>query len=871
MPPISPDRWRVLSPLLDEALDLATGQRSEWLASVAANDPSLAADLRTMLDEHEAMHEARFLDGSVLDPRLAATPALAGHVLGSYRLVSLIGQGGSGSVWLAERCDGRFTGRAAVKLLNPGLIARFGEERFRREGSILARLRDSRIAHLIDAGVTPGGQPYLVLEHVDGQPIDRYCDEHALPVESRLRLFLDVLEAVAHAHATLIVHRDIKPANVLVRTDGQVKLLDFGIAKLVEGRTDPDRTRTSENSAVTREVGRALTPEYAAPEQLSGEPVTTATDVYALGVLLYVLLTGRHPAGEDVQSPATLVRAILIQEPARMSDAAGGRGEPDERFARHAARCGTTPQRLRRRLRGDLDAIVARALSKNPHGRYASVTALADDIRRVLVHEPVSARPGTVGYRSARFVRRHVRSVVLTSAVLLLLAGLTAVYTARLSAERDRAQREAAKAVTVSQMLMGLLTSADPYVRREQPGEPTVRALLDTGTERVQKELAGQPDLQSEMLTIMGRTYRRLGVYHKAQELLEQALAAAHQAFGPEHPQVAQTLHDLGVAFADRGTYRSAAHNLERALAMRRTLLGPTDPEVAVTLAELGRVYQDEGQNSRAEPLHREALTIRRTVLGEEHRETAVSLSDLASVLRLNGDLAGAETLLVRCLELNRKTRGEEHPNTATTLHDLALIAMTRGEHQGAETVLRRVLAMQRASLGPTHPVVATTLNNLAHVLATIGRVDEAGQALEEALDILRPSLGSDSQLVAIYTINRAALHVAQRQPREAEILLREGLRIRTQAADVLPSRRRTIAEDDWSVGAIRSVLGATLVALGKYPEAETVLLQARQDLETAPVRRPEDIRATLSRLVELYAAWGKADAAATYRALLAS
>ncbi len=319
MPPINADRWRVLSPYLDEALDIAPDDRGGWLAMIAARDPVLAADLGTLLARYHLVHRSGFLEHAVLDSAAAQAPSLAGQIVGAYRLISPIGQGGSGTVWLAERCDGRFEGRAAVKLLNISLVGRAGEERFRREGNILARLTHPQIARLIDAGVSATGQPYLIIEHIDGQNIDRYCDDRSLSIEGRLSLFLDVVDAVAHAHANLIVHRDIKPANVLVSTDGQVKLLDFGIAKLIE--RDTSWGSTTQSSPLTREGGTVLTPEYAAPEQLSGGAVTTATDVYALGVLLYVLLSGRHPAGEAMHSPATLIRAIVDLEPPRVSDA----------------------------------------------------------------------------------------------------------------------------------------------------------------------------------------------------------------------------------------------------------------------------------------------------------------------------------------------------------------------------------------------------------------------------------------------------------------------------------------------------------------------------------------------------------------------
>jgi eukaryotic-like serine/threonine-protein kinase len=862
---ISSERWRTLSPYLDEALDLDTAARDAWLARLAQRDAALAGELRVILAEHDVVHQAGFMDVPVIDPRMA----LAGQQVGAYRLVSLIGQGGTGSVWLAERADGRFKGRAAVKLLNFSLMGRAGEERFRREGTILAHLTHPRIAHLIDAGLTAAGQPYMVLEYVDGQTIDKYCDDRRLGVHARLRIFLDVLEAVAHAHTNLVVHRDIKPANVLVSTEGQVKLLDFGIAKLLEPNAEWQPARTPESSAITREVGRALTPEFAAPEQLSGGALTTATDVYALGVLLYILLTGRHPAGMSISSRETLIKAIVSTEPPSLSDAARAVDRTADGGEAHPARCGTTPARLRHALRGDLEAIVAKALRKDPSERYVSVTAFADDLRRYLRHDPVGARSDTLAYRTGRFIRRHAAGVGMSAAAVLLIAVATAVHTTRLSTARDRAERETAKAVKVSEVLMGLLTSADPYTIRTAPGDVTVRALLDAGADQVQRDLAGQPEVQAELLTMMGRTYRNLAVFDKAQLLLERALDSGMKAFGSEHVRVAQTLNYLGVVMTDRGDYASAVQTLERALGMRRKLLGSDHEDVAITLVELGRVYQDQGSTDRAEVLDREALAIRRAALGDGHRETAVSQSDLAAVLRLKGDLAGAESLLHQCLETNRRTRGDEHPNTAATLHDLALIASAKGDNTGAEALLRHVLSMQRRKLGEHHPVVATTLNSLARVLVRQGRYVDAAMPMQQALDLARSAHGDDHQLVAIYTLNLASIELGRQQAAAAESLATAGIRLRSRAPSVVPTRRRTVPEDDWNVGDAKSLLGAALTAQRRYDEAEAVLIDARRDLESMPTPSGSDLKTTLGRLVDLYIAWGKPEKAATYRALL--
>jgi serine/threonine protein kinase/Tfp pilus assembly protein PilF len=869
MPPLNADRWRALSPYLDQALEIPTADRGSWLASIYARDAGLAVDLQTLLAEHDLIHESHFLEEPLPQTaRAALTQSLAGQTIGAYRLVSVIGQGGMGSVWLAERCDGRFEGQVAVKLLNIALVGRAGEERFRREGTILARLTHPHIARLIDAGVTATGQPYLILEHVDGTGIDAYCNERTLSVEARLRLFLDIIDAVVHAHANLIVHRDIKPPNVLVSGDGRVKLLDFGIAKLLQGEGGWEGSGAS---PLTRDAGGALTPQYAAPEQVAGGPVTTATDVYALGVLLYVLLSGQHPAGEAVQSPATLMQAIVDTEPRRVSDAVVSPSETPEALARHAAKCGTTAARLRRALRGDLDTIIAKALKKNPSERYASAAALGDDLRRFLQHEPIGARPDSLAYRTTRFARRHARGLAMASAAVVALSGSTAFYTHRLAQERDRAQREAAKATKVSELMVGLLSGADPIENRATREGPTVRSLLDAGAERAQRELVNQPEVEADILTVLGRVYRRLGVFDKAQVLLERALTVGRTVYGGEHIRLAQTLNDLGALLTDKGDYAAAARVLEQSLEMRRNLLGAEHGDVAVTLVELGRVYQDLGLGDRAEPLLRESLTVRQKTLGEEHRETAVSLNAVASVLRLNGDLSGAETLLQRSFDLNRKTRGEYHANTGTSLHDLGLIAATRGDHALAESRFRQALVIHRRALGDQHPNVATTLNSLSRVLVEQRRYDEAIVALQSALDIARPVLGRDHQLVAIYTINLAAAHLARHDPAAAEPLVREGLRIRALAPTLVPSRRRTFVEDDWSIGSAKSLLGATLAARARFREAEEVLLDALRDLNAMPSRPRRDITSTAIRLIRLYEAWGTPDRAAPYRALLAS
>jgi serine/threonine protein kinase/tetratricopeptide (TPR) repeat protein len=810
---ISAERWRTLSPYLDQALDLAAEERQPWLDRVRRDDPALAADLQSLLADRDGLNDSGFLEGPAV---VVEPPApLAGLRVGAYTLVSPIGRGGMGTVWLAERSDGFFTRKVAVKLLNAALMGRSGEQRFKQEGSLLGRLTHPHIAHLMDAGVTESGQPYLVLELVEGQHIDQYCTGHALSVEARLRLFLDVLDGVAHAHANLIVHRDLKPSNVLVREDGMVKLLDFGIAKLLDQESDGPAV------ALTVDDARALTPEYAAPEQLTGGPITTATDVHALGVLLYVLLGGPNPAAGTSGSAAELIKAIVETDAPRLSDVA-----PNGRT-----------------LRGDLDTIVAKALKKRPEERYASVTAFAEDVRRYLSREPVSARPDTLVYRTTRFLQRRARAVAAAVALVLLVATVIGVYTARLASERDRARLEAEKSAKMSELLTSLLTGADPYATRDR--EPTVRNILDAGAERVQKELGDQPDLKAEMLTVIGRVYQRLGLHDKATPLLQEALMIERRPGAGESARLAQTLNDLGVLSRERRDLDAATALLEESLAIRRRLLGNEHKDVAVTLVELGRAFVDLGRADRAEPLYREALAVRRSIFGEIHRETSTSKAALALLLLNRGDLAAAEPLFREALETSRQVLLEDHPNVASGWNNLGLLLLEKGDFVGAEPMLRQAVAIRRKQFGERHASNATSMSNLAASLREQGKYDEAIALLNDAIAFTREGLGENDPSLGRLNDQLGRVHLARRDWVAAETVLRDALRRQQQGPPA----------QDWRIPATKSALGAALTSLQKYDEAERLLVEASRGLKDLPGRQVREAAATRARLAALHEA----------------
>jgi eukaryotic-like serine/threonine-protein kinase len=526
--PLDMERWLAVSPYLDRAIALNEPELSAWLEALRGTDPDLARDLELWCAERRALAKHPFMEtGPAVSPLRSG---LEGDTFGSYTIESLIGRGGMGTVWRARRSDGRFEGIAAVKVLNAALLGRAGEERFSREGHFLARLTHPHIARLIDAGVTTAGQPYLVLEHVDGVTIDRYAADKHLAIDERIRLFLDVLAAVAHAHANLIVHRDIKPSNVLVSTAGVAKLLDFGIATLLESETE-----AREATLLTRDGGWALTPEFAAPEQVTGGPVTTATDIYALGVLLYLLLGGRHPAG-NVASAAALIRTIVDLEPPRLSDALGTR-------------------------RNDLDVILAKALKKDPRERYSSVTSFADDLRRYIHHEPISARADTLAYRAARFVRRHRAPVAFAAlAVAAMVLGLIGTLTqARQTGEqRDFALRQLSRAEAINDLNQFVLSDFAPS------GQPfTVGELLAHAERIVEQQPQGADAGRVEMLIAIGRQYQLREENAKAREVLARAYEAATTV--PDGPTRAKAACALAGALARTGEHANAETLIQEA------------------------------------------------------------------------------------------------------------------------------------------------------------------------------------------------------------------------------------------------------------------------------------------------------------------
>jgi serine/threonine protein kinase len=830
--PIDTQRWLKISPHLDHALDLSPLERDAWLLALHDTDPELAADLASMLSEHRQLRDEGFLDAS---PLSASDASLSGVTIGSYTLISRIGDGGMGSVWLGRRSDGRYEGQVAIKLLNASLVGRGGEERFRREGVILARLGHPHIASLIDAGVSNTGQPYLVLELVNGDHIDAYCDERRLTIERRVRLFLDVLSAVSHAHTKLIVHRDLKPSNVLINQAGAVKLLDFSIAKLME---------ESAVSRLTQDSGAALTPRYAAPEQVSGDPITTATDVYSLGVLLYELVSGQHPYGAAVKSSKDFTRAIVEQDPLPLS-VAFLKAAPESRSL-VAAQRSSTPDKLARALGRELETILHKSLKKSPGERYGSVAELADDLKRYLDDKPIAARPDTHRYRAAKFVRRHRHGLSLVAAVSIAMIAIVSFYTIRLTTERDRARLQAEKASRVSELLIGVLRSADPYrdpVSASDGGATvSARTLLDELATRINNQLGDQPEVQAEMLTVIGRTYERIGRTDRALPLLERALEIGRRSFRQPDARVAQTLNDLGVLQRRLGDSAGALPMFAESLSMRRALFGNENKDVAVTLSEYGRTLRDLGRLDESEAPTRDALAIRIRVLGEDHREVATNKADLASLLMERGDIAEAERLFREARATNERVLGPEHANTVASKNSVGNVLAIRGDLAQAETLQREALAARRRIFGENNPESAFAVTSLATTLEMAGREVEAESLLSEAYATVSAALGTEHPRVVSMALDLARVRIARGGAAGVEALTRPALTV----------RQRIYPAGHWRIAEAQALLGASLAAHRRYDEAEALMTAADLAFKPIPGRQARDRDANRVRLERL-------------------
>lgn len=797
----TPERWRQLQDLFERASSLDPPAREQFLRQECAEDSVLHDQVTSLLrasasdDEELERRYERSIGNLLRDSELPA-----GTLIGRYRIQGLLGRGGMGTVYLAERADDQYQQTVALKLVERGILHTDMGDRFRGERQILARLNHPNIARLLDGGHTDDGMPYFVMEYIAGAPIDGYCVRHELPTRDRLQLMKQVCAAVQYAHQNLIIHRDLKPSNILVGEDGTPKLLDFGIAKLLE----PEAT----GAALTRFRDRAMTPEHASPEQIRGEPTATVSDVYGLGVLLYQLLTGEHPYTSLTRSLGELERRVCEEDP-----------QPPSARVRQIIR-GTESAQLRdlaRELTGDLDTIVLKAMQRDPARRYHSAAALARDIQNYLDGLPIEARPDTFSYRAGKFLRRHKWGAVSTAAAIALIVGLTNFYTQRLAAERDRAQLEATKARQVAALLAGIFRRADPW--GAQGKQISAVEVLDRGAHDIEGQLHDQPVLLAELLFNIATSYRNLADFERADRTFARVLQLESSAGLNDTAQHGRTLYEVANTRRSEGQYADAESYYKQALQLQRHLFPGPNSDTSATLTHLGTLYYDTLRWKEAVPLQREALDMAIAADGRESEQTADCMNNLALTLQSVGQFPEAERMFREMIQIQARVMPPMHPDVLGDKFNLALLLNATGHYSAAESLMRELLPQRRAVLGSDHPSVGYTLTALGSVLTSLGKFDEAEQLLNDAGVILRNKLTPTHFRIGNVQRESGRLALARGDYARAEELFKD-------AADTFS---KALGDSSISVYRIHSLMAGTLLDMGRPLEAQPLIEGAYQ------------------------------------------
>jgi eukaryotic-like serine/threonine-protein kinase len=863
-------RWVEVDHIFEMALDRPRKEREGFVEEVCRGDPELLTLVRSLLAHHAA--DTLTGPGASLVRKawaletVAPEPVEPGQRVGKYRVIRELGAGGTATVYQAERADGTFHQLVAIKLLRRGVQSQDVVRRFLAERRILSSLEHPHIARLLDGGATEDGRPYLVMELVAGESITAWADHRLVPVRDRLELFLQVVDAVQFAHRRLVIHRDLKPSNVLVDDSGSARLLDFGIAKLL------DPGEGGESETLTRTGLRPLTPAYASPEQVRGDRVTTASDVYQLGTLLYVLLAGRRPfSGRG----AELEGAITAGRPPRPSDVVVSADPEDQgnevptggtSAAALAASRSTTPDGLRRALRGDLDSIILKAMRVEPEERYGSADALADDVRRFLNGLPVRARRGSASYLARKFVRRHVAGVAAVAAVVVVSAG-AAVALAReqgaTARERDRAEAAATVAAVegetarqATEFLTGLFRSSDPMVALGDT--VSVLAILDRGAERIASELADQPAVRAALLQALGSAYSGLGRYLRADTLLRESLELHRSVHGAEHAHVAEVLALLGDNAQSQRSWLAADQYLHEELRVRTAAGDLADTTLVRLLARMGTVRRDLGDGDSARVLAQRAVTRCRETADTSGPAYLAALYTLAYVLRGAGALDSAEVTYKEVLRRQVRLLGPDHLDVAGTWNNLGFLLGARDDYGGAARSYDEALRILRTQLGEAHPTALLVQSNLAAAL-------ELGERFEEAEMLRRERIGAVERQwpEGHWRVGAAHAELGRflvRRARAGEALALLDTAVESFTATIGAAHPWTEATCVW--------LGVALLLTGRGNEAEALLESGTARLrEQAPLEG--DVRTWMAQAADLLEAQGFGTHAAGIRDLV--
>ncbi|MGZ4983450.1 MAG: protein kinase domain-containing protein [Chthoniobacterales bacterium] len=833
------ERWARVKELFEAAVDLDPNQRTALLDKECGDDDALRSEIESLLKSDERT------DGFIEQPAIAIPRDLfpnnveepfAGRQFGSYQIIREIGRGGLGAVYLAARADDEYRKQVAIKLVRRGLDTEDILRRFRNERQILAQLDHPNIARLIDGGTTDDGLPYFVMEYVNGQPINGYCDANALSTTERLTLFRKVCSAVTYAHQNLVIHRDLKPSNILVTQDGEPKLLDFGIAKLLSAG---DELFTQTIPAL-----RVMTPEYASPEQIKGDKIMTTSDVYSLGVLLYELLTGQQPYRLKTRTPEQIARAITEQEPERPSTVLADNQQSEIRNPKS--------------LRGDLDNIVLMAMRKEPARRYASVGQFSEDIRRHLTGLPVVARKDTVAYRTSKFVNRHRIGVAAAALVLLsLVGGIVATLIQVRTASRERAKAEG-----ISGFLQKTLYASNPAISVNS--QATVKDILDDASKRLAtEELSEQPEVKGELQRIIGSSYLALGQYDLAQQNLTTALQTQTRIFGEDGVETLKT----GVLMASlwagaKGDYAKANKFYLaklprlRAEVRKRTI---TADYLVSALNGFALLHRAQGDSNEAESLMREELTLRPYFSPDQIHTLGVAQAVLALTQADQGKFDEAIKTVRERIEDIRQQKGNETPELCASLTGLGSFLIESGAFAEAEENLRAAETIYRKIYSAANMQLGDNLRLQAQAFLALRQYPDAEARINATLEIYRAASGPQYVNYPTALMVQGMIYGETGRTAEAEKLLREAVRIRAE----------NVPETHFLRATANGALGEFLTAQARFPEAEPFLLASYESLKKSQAENSPRTRLALQRLANLYEGWNKPDQAARYHALL--
>ncbi len=830
---MDPARWASVKNIFAETVDLDPAERKLTLDSICDGDPDLRREIEALLASNDEAED--FIEDpafTVADAVPADNDCLRNKVIGHYRITGEIGRGGMGAVYLASRSDGEFEHQVAIKVVGNSFLGQESLDRFRRERQILARLNHPNIARLLDGGVTDDGLPYLVMEYVEGEPLVEYADKHELSLDERLRLFVKICRALAYAHGNLIVHRDIKPSNILVTADGEPKLLDFGLAKILDIESDHIRTATS---------FRALTPAYASPEQIRGDPITTASDIYSLGVVLYELLTGSRPFNYESMTYEKMLKVVSFVEPTRPSeiDTSGSETKP-------------APGVPLPSLKGDLDNVVMMALRKEPERRYGSAEQLAADIDRHLNDLPVTATPDTVGYRLSKFVQRN-KVATAAAALIMIAVGLglvTTTWQARAAArERDHARRETEKAEQLNVFLQSILSAASPEAKGK---DAKVIEVLDDAAARLDNELADQPELKAKALTTIGRTYDDLGLPEKAEPKLREALAIYDGLAAADPHDVTVTKAFLAETLVDEYRFDEAEPMANEVVATLRN--APANKELAAALFLLGELRVREGKYDEAQSLLNESISTCDMLPGAEF-ECAYYRVSLGRAKQFAGDLDGAESIYRRSLAVFQREPARYAFRMGILLTNLGDTLLGKGDWDGSIAALSDADRIFHDHAGESLYQVITKFY-LARAYSEKKDDAHAAESARAAVDIGRSIAWTENRnfIGALRVLGSSLTRLGK--PGDGEPYLREALDM----------ANKHLKPEDKRIAEIEVGLGECLIAKRRYAEAEHLLLDALEKQNAAKATGPDPRIETRSHLASLYRAWGRPGDARNYQ-----